>query len=256
MVKWNKKRIILLSGAAFSLAGLIILIYISFFFRPSGMGWNILVKGNKHIQENEIKETVLYLLRTLPDGASASDIEKALMFNPRITHAAVKIRPGKLIQVEIIENETGYLVHINLNKKTILAEYDLKDLLMAESDLSENNRELDSRLPIFYLTVPKENKNYAENIRRDIIQLWARTKEDYGFIWERISEIEITAVSRKKPGFFIYTAAARARIFTQIPLKEDFMERLWAVMYMLEKIDKTKWYTIEIHYDHALVREA
>ena len=255
MVKWNNKRVILLTGTSFSLAGLLLLVYMTFFYRSSGDGWNITVEGNKHIEEKEIVDTVLYLLRTMPDGVSDKDIENALTLNPRISEAIVKKRPGKRIIIEIIENQTGYVVHLQKLNKTVFAEYDLNDMLMAEFDLSLKDKFLDSRVPIFYLTVPKENKNYAEKTRRDIIQLWARTKEKYGFIWERISEIEITGFTSKKPGFYFYPAVARASIFTQLELKDDFLKRLWAVLYMLEKSDKNKWYNIEIHLDHALVRE-
>ncbi|MDH5717150.1 MAG: FtsQ-type POTRA domain-containing protein [Spirochaetia bacterium] len=254
MVTLDKRKILLLSGSLFSLAGFFALLYFFYFLKPSGTGWDIVIKGCKHLKDQELKETVLYLIQTEKKGVSAEQIKDTLILNPRIKDAFVKIRPGKKILIELTEKETVYAAISNTSGISVFKEYDINDNLMSESDLSENILYIDSKVPIFYLTVPKENKMYAQELKRDIIKLWQKTKDKYGFIWQRISEIEISSVNKNHSIFNIYSADLPARIILEMEPNEKMLQRLWSVFYMLEKQKANKWYDIEIYQHYAVTR--
>ncbi len=239
----SRNHIFLLSGIGSIVLG--ILLY--FFFMPlpgNTEGWTVKVEGNRRLGTSEIQKLVLYLIRS-SDSFSSRELKNALMLNPYILSAEVHLLPGKTISIKIKEAEITYLEHLNE-----IAEKSADGQILQEK-LSGIDKTNFSEMPIFYLTDSTAQLPTVLAQKRDIIQLWKETRYLYAFLWQRVSEISLTADG----SVTLFAAANRASLRLEMPLNRQTLPTVWAVLFYLESSRSQDWLEIRIRKQDAVIKK-
>lgn len=244
----NFKKNILFWGLAFILIG-VFLISFRFWFSIKNQQWRIDVIGTKYLVVPELQNMVLFLLRSHPEGVSKEDIEFSLLLNPRIKDVAVEIK-GKKMTIHIQEELPSLLVH----HPPHVLEFSQQQKLLQENFLA-NPHLLLPDLPIYFIAKDQKNKKEFTQYQRDIISLWGETHDSYGFIWQRISEIELQW-QNEKPIFYVYLSKQNIRVSLKQKLSKEVLQRLWALFFYIEKISpSTLFKEIELYQRHAVLKK-
>ena len=203
--------------------------------------WRIKVTGAKTVDPEQITEIIGFLLDSEQESITPELIENTLKMNPRIFEVNASIGPGKKVTISISESETAALVHEPGTRG--LNEYSFDGTLLRE-EISDLNDKFSTSVPILYLTEDlKKTKGYSEALG-DITRIWSRTQHNYLFLWDRISEIEL--ISIRPLQYRIYLSNQRVAINSTLPWSSSLLNRLWAVLYFLEKQNEANWLRVEL----------
>lgn len=249
MDTWSKKYL-MWPGISLMIIGLSgILYYYLIHFRGNTDKWEVEVKGSETITEKEIKDVVLYLIRTDAKGITVEELEDSLEMNPRIDKAEIQVRPGKKLYIVVKERQTTHLVHTGSKLSEMSNKLPIQEKLVELPDY------ISSDMPIFYLTDRQTKKKDTQSVLSDIIRYWQSTRSDYAFLWERLSEIEIITRELRGPLIQVYPATTRARISITETFDDSVLQRLWAVLFFLEKAADPHWYDVELYRQNAIIKE-
>lgn len=245
----RNKFLIQLAGLLFIFGGIVLYLFISHPL-PGKKDWKIEVSGTERLQQNEIKELVLYIIRSSEKSISAQELENAIALNPFVKNVNVKLNLPRTVLITIEETQATYYSQ----ESGQLREYDSEGKLLEENVQKIFRKEF-SEIPIFYLTDQSRDIKSSLKLQRDIIQLWQETREEYGFLWQRISEIEIrTGENKKNVEPVFYATGARARVIVQMPVSRKLLLRLWGTFYYLENTNKTYWLDVMVREQDAIVK--
>lgn len=250
-----RKKILYAGLVLFAIGGLLMAWFVV--KRHSSDGeWTIQVEGNQILSDREVEEVVSYLLRSAKDGVSADEIRDALLLNRRIATARVIVLPGRRIRVALRERNLEYLQ----NEGNGIAEKDAQGTTIVEN-AAHIHRDFTPDKVIFYLTFGGET---VDAPRSDIIRLWQDTRGKYAFLWQRLAEIEIQPLKKRKvdepekPGVWryrIYSAGIRSCVVYEGRFSEETLRRLWAVYAYLEaKLPRTVT-LVDLQESSAIIRE-
>jgi len=237
-----RNRVMLLTGGVLIIIASAYLIYNTY----SGVNqpWTIKIEGNKMMPEREFASLISNYIKNQNGNISAKEIKNLLLLNPRIKSCSVKISRNT-IHLNLVEQETGYLEQTSIH----ITENTLSGKVLQEK--IEKLGHLNPDQPILYLTAAKDIE--IKTLKRDIIQLWDKTKYAYSFIWTRISEIEIGRDETGHPELTVYTVKPPARIRLEGKFDEESFRRLWAILYYLESLQPKKTVNVQIYNDHAVI---
>jgi len=234
----KSKRLILALGVLMLLASVILM------YDYLKSDWKISIEGNHTLTRNEIESYIRFYINQNPDNIVTEDMEEILKFHPRIKEAKVK-RILKNIFINLTEKQTGYLVH----KGNSINEVSLNGKIIRESIAEKNH--LSEKFPIFYLTA--ENEPEIETIKGDIIQLWEKTSSSHGFLWTRISEIELTRNEMNNPIINLYHSFFPFKFTLYDKMDINSLRKLWAIFNLLESETLRGWKLARIYNDHAVL---
>ena len=241
-MKLSDKRTILSGGFALILIALFIL-YKRYYFALD-KAWTINVQGNKNINDSEITELVSFFFKANDHSVTSVDLKNYLELHPRIKECKIALNDHE-INIVINEHESSYLEH----RGNYFSEYSPTGEILIEK--IQQIRHLNPDQPIFYLTAPNENETLL--IKRDIIQIWNKTKYSYHFLWSRISEIEIAKDNLGHPEVFVYTTGHQAKLQIGKKFDQESFRRIWAIIYYLDDQKINKPLDIQIFKDHAII---
>ncbi|MDH4199572.1 MAG: FtsQ-type POTRA domain-containing protein [Spirochaetia bacterium] len=214
------------------------------FYQYMHSRWNIVIHGLQTLSEEEIESYVSYYLKENPEKISSQDIEQILKFHPRVESVRVSIW-FKTISITIEEKKTGYL----FQNGNAVSEVSPDGKILQELVVEKNH--LSPDFPIFYLTA--ENDNEITTIKRDIIQLWEKTKSSHGFIWQRLSEFVLLRDEMGNPEIDVFHAFLPLKISIFAKMDINTFRKLWAILYLVETENFAKKSLIRIYSDHAVM---
>ncbi len=229
-MKTPLNRLLLIPGTI-----LVVVAFVSLLYQRSRPGEpETVVRGLQTLSEQDILGIVNFLARqSVPPKVSAikpEELKEMLSLHPRIKSATVTRQKAKLF-IEIVEKEPGYLVH----RPPYLMEVSPDHEIVQERITQK--MEITPEIPIFYLTAEKDNE--VSLIKRDIIQLWTRTRELYAGLWEKISEIKIRRANAGQIEIVFYLTEQPVSIIVYDKFGPDEMAKLWAVIAYVEEDNKT-----------------
>ncbi len=257
-MKQSKSPLIWYGLLVFSISGICVASYLIYDILNPRKDWSIELIGNLDAgQKKEIEETVRYFIKLNKNRANKSSLKEILKLNPRVSEIMdITISSRKKIVIELKLKETAYVYH---NPQS----YQFQEFSLEEETLEaemNNFHKIDKKIPILCLTksLPsKENLRYTPGgfsyakMRRDIMSTFGRTKIDYGFVWQYISEI---CLGRSPYRYTIYSSHTRSRIQTNDKFDMGLIRRLWSIFYYLEKNFKAKSTEVKLNQYNAHIK--
>ncbi|MDW8305542.1 MAG: FtsQ-type POTRA domain-containing protein [Leptospiraceae bacterium] len=244
------KKLLVGAGIVSSLLGIALGLYVLLADKSTNIR-AVIIRGNHRISQDEI----LFVIKDVvqQEKWNKATIEEMLLMNPRIRDVQLEIKSGGKLVVDIQEKETLYLEQTAEGIREIGPE---GEILQEEAEKSHMAAP-ESELPILYLTKAKDELTMAAALKRDIINLWQKTKKSYAFIWGRLSEFEIAPTDSGSPGLEIrcYPVSMQARIVLKSALDESLLRRLWAILYYMEKYHARSKVVVELYDQNAVLRE-
>ena len=242
----------------FSISGICVVGYLIYEIAYPRKEWEIKVVGQlKANQRQEVEETVRYFVQLNKNQVNERALKEILQLNPRVAEVTdITISSRKQIVIQLKFKETAYVYH---NPKN----YQLQEISFMNEVLEaqiNNFHEIDKEIPILCLTDCPSYKvsrhcsgdaRVYDKMKRDIISILQKTKLNYGFVWEYISEICL-GVSPYR--YTIYSSHTRSRIQTNNQFDLALVRRLWALFYYLERKFKTKSTEVRLNRYNAHIK--
>ena len=240
-------RILLL---AFSLGGIGTGSYVIYDMFNRKDSWEVTIEGKAPSSYKEdIKKTILYLLKTTKKNITAHDIRSLLKLDIRVKAVKeIKITSDKKIFLRIQMREGASILHLQKNNKIL--ETDRDSIVLGEG--IENIEKISSEIPIIYLTKQGLSDRWSILGKRDIMQSYMATKEDLPFVWQRIAEISI---GENNYLYTIYTSQIRSKIQTNEKFNRSLLLKLWALFFYMERQFKNKWTKVKLNLYNAQIQE-
>lgn len=208
------------------------------------------IQGNKKVTREEILAAVEDILKE--DGANYEKIQEVLLMNPRILNVNFsKVKNGHYL-LQIKEKKTLYFEHTPQG----LREYAEDGQILQEQAEKSVLYFPESEIPIFYLTEKVEKVDMVAAIKSDIISLVQKTYQTHAFVWQRVSEFEIApanSVEKKGVELILYPVTVPAKIVVNMAINMGFLERLWSILYYLEKYYPRTRTIVELYEQNAVV---
>ena len=257
-MKQNKSSLIRYGLFIFSISGICAASYLIYETVNPRKYWSIEIIGDLDAhQKKEIQDTVRYFVKLNKNRANKSALKEILQLNPRVSEIVnITISARKKIVIQLKLKKTAYIYHNPRNYQ--FQEVSRENEILASQ--INNFHKLDQKIPILCLTkhlsfnqnpdYPLELGLYAK-MKRDIISTFRKTKNDYDFVWEYISEI---CLGKNPYRYTIYSSHTRSRIQTNEKFDMGLIRRLWAIFYHLKKNFAMKSTEIKLNQYNAHIK--
>gem|GEM_PF-3513076 len=213
------------------------------------------ITGTERINENELRDTILYLIRSDKNGIRDEDIKVAILMDPMVESVEVRKTGNNHLSVKIKEVEGSFFEHFQegISERKMNEDTIQENILIGNSTEGKKVKNFDQKI-VFYLTKEDTNNNIPKKLKRDIIRLWEQTHVRYYGAWSNISEISFI---REKDELFssVFPVNLHARINIYSPWDEDTLRRLEAVIYLLRASKGNGFRKVDLYEKNAFIRE-
>ncbi len=213
------------------------------------------ITGTERINENELRDTILYLIRSDKNGIREEDIKAAILMDPMVESVEVRKTGKNNLSIKIKEVESSFFEHFQdgISEKKMNEDTIQENILIEGSTGGKKVKNFGQKI-VFYLTKEGTNNIVPEKIKSDIIRLWERTHIRYYGVWSNISEISFI---REKDEIFssVFPVNLHARINIYSPWDEETLRRLEAVIYLLRSSKGIGFRQVDLYEKNAFVRE-